>query len=89
MPLVVDNGTGVREAVVLVELVADSALQFVKCGWAGSNFPEHGEYVELFGILVLTLPFSVPFHRRSAYPACGRTSGKQHRKSDQGHHDRR
>lgn len=43
-PLVVDNGTGVcifRSMVCLISLMV--VFQYVKVGYAGSNFPEHGQ----------------------------------------------
>jgi len=46
LPLVVDNGTGVSVWPVTEQLVPPDLTicdaQFVKVGYAGSNFPEHG-----------------------------------------------
>lgn len=43
-PLVVDNGTGVCINVILNCLITlIIASQYVKVGYAGSNFPEHGQ----------------------------------------------
>lgn len=43
-PLVVDNGTGVSQYLGLHHDLTTSP-QFVKVGYAGSNFPEHGAYL--------------------------------------------
>lgn len=43
LPLVIDNGTGVRFW-ISDSYVAKYLLQFVKVGYAGSNFPEHGAH---------------------------------------------
>ena len=53
LPLVVDNGTGVSTYVSHAAQVpfVDLDAQFVKVGYAGSNFPEHGSFF-------LSTPFS-------------------------------
>lgn len=47
-PIVCDNGTGVRSCISAPLLAAsarspalDTPVQFVKCGFAGDNFPAH------------------------------------------------
>lgn len=45
VPLVVDNGTGVCfHAYFGGGLLTSPFFQFVKVGYAGSNFPEHGAH---------------------------------------------
>jgi hypothetical protein len=41
-PLVVDNGTGVSATMLKIDSCLTFFAQFVKVGYAGSNFPEHG-----------------------------------------------
>jgi hypothetical protein len=44
-PLVVDNGTvvSIHHAIVCVDALAVTILQFVKAGYASYDFPEHDE----------------------------------------------
>ncbi len=54
LPLVVDNGTGVSNPLNLrraLYLICRDT-QFVKVGYAGSNFPEHGALSYLPGTCI-------------------------------------
>jgi len=90
LPLVVDNGTGVSNPLKLrraLYLICHDT-QFVKVGYAGSNFPEHGApaYLPKDLHLICTLQCtSISVRCRSSHFACRRTSWNR---GHQGYHDR-
>lgn len=89
VPLVVDNGTGVRMGVVLeIRLLICHTVRQVRLGRIQLSRTWCVDCL-LHPLSVLTSLSSIPLHRWSADLARGRTPGKLDGKPHQGYHDRR